>query len=147
MSHFENKVVIKTILDFSQIATGLTGSFATGLKLDSNLIKSNVFIFNSTGISIIEAAAAIAADIDVVATDGYIVIANSQNNNAVTAYYADNLNNNGNETALVVLSGINIDTLTADRYTLIRTRFFEVFYKKKGVLNDKQNQKNLYTRI
>ena len=34
-----------------------------------------------------------------------------------------------------------------DRYTLIRTRFFEVFYKKKGVLNDKQNQKNLYTRI
>ncbi len=39
------------------------------------------------------------------------------------------------------------DLVQFDRYTLIRTRFFEVFYKKKGVLNDKQNQKNLYTRI
>jgi hypothetical protein len=104
-------------LDVSSLVVGgLTGIFSTGLKLNSDFIKGNVFIFNSTSISINEAAAAIAADIDVVATNGYIVIANSQNNDAVTLYYADNLDNNGNETPLVILSGLDINTLTATNF-------------------------------
>jgi hypothetical protein len=102
-------------LQFSGIVS-LTKSVATGVKLATNFQANNIFIFDETPISIADAAAKIAADADVIATDGFIVIPNSQDNNVVTVYYSDNLHLNGMETPLVCLSGTNINTLSATNF-------------------------------
>ena len=103
------------VLDFSAIAH-LTKSVATGQTLATDFAANNVFIFDGTPITIADAASAIAADVSVVATDGYIVIADSANHNAVTAYHSTDLAGNGAETALVILSGVNINNLTAANF-------------------------------
>jgi hypothetical protein len=100
------------VLDLSAIAN-LTDAVATGQTLITDFAAANVFIFDATPIAIVDAANAIAADVSVVATDGYIVIANSANSNAVTVYHSTDLANNGAETALAILSGVDIAQLTA----------------------------------
>ncbi|MCK9202341.1 MAG: hypothetical protein M0P42_14520, partial [Gallionella sp.] len=100
------------VLDLSAIAN-LTDSVATGQTLTTDFVAANVFIFDATPVAIADAANAIAADVSVIATDGYIVIADSANGNAVTVYHSTDLAANGMETALVVLSGVNIVQLTA----------------------------------
>jgi hypothetical protein len=100
------------VLDFSAIAS-LTGSVATQQTLVTDFGVNNVFIFDSTPVTIAAAASAIAADASVVATNGYIVIADSANHNAVTVYHSTDLAANGVETALVILTGVNINNLTA----------------------------------
>ena len=114
------------VLSFSSIAANLSKSVATGVTLTGNLAANNVFIFTSTPVSITDAAARIASDNNVSATNGYIVIANSQNNNAVTVYHSANLDKNdigsgvgvGVTTELVVLSGTSINTLTTDNFLI-----------------------------
>ncbi len=106
------------VLDFSSIVANLSKSVATGVTLTGNLAANNVFIFTSTPVSITDAAARIASDNNVSATNGYIVIANSQNNNAVTVYHSADLDKNGATTELVVLSGTSINTLTADNFLI-----------------------------
>ncbi|MCK9352527.1 MAG: hypothetical protein M0P59_00030 [Gallionella sp.] len=100
------------VLDLSAIAN-LTDSVATGQTLTTDFVAANVFIFDATPVAIADAANAIATDVSVTATDGYIVIADSTNGNAVTVYHSTDLANNSTETALVVLSGVNIVQLTA----------------------------------
>ncbi|MCK9201940.1 MAG: Ig-like domain-containing protein, partial [Gallionella sp.] len=104
-------------LDFSAIVN-LTDSVATGQTLTTNFAANNVFVFDGTPVTITAAASAIAADVSVVATDGYIVIADSANNNAVTVYHSTSLDTNGTETALAVLSGVNIVNLTAANFVV-----------------------------
>ena len=99
------------VLDLTAIAN-LTDAIATGQTLATDFAADNVFIFDGTPITIADAANAIANDISVVATDGYIVIADSANYDAVTVYHSTDLNANGTETALVILSGVNITSLT-----------------------------------
>ena len=108
------------VLSFSSIAANLSKSVATGVTLTGNLAANNVFIFTSTPVSITDAAARIASDNNVSATNGYIVIANSQNNNAVTVYHSADLDKNpsGATTELVVLSGTSINTLTTDNFLI-----------------------------
>ena len=104
------------VLDLSTIAN-LADSIATGQTLTTDFAANNVFIFNGTPTTIAEAATAIAADVSMVAMAGYIVIADSANHNAVTAYHsADLAGNTGTETALVILSGVNIINLTAANF-------------------------------
>ncbi|MBY4676804.1 DUF4214 domain-containing protein [Marinobacterium arenosum] len=103
------------VLDFSAIA-GLTDSITTAVTLTSDFSADNVFVFTSTEVSIADAASAIATDTDVVATEGFIVIADSDNNGIATVYHSTDLANNGTETALIKLSGFNIDDLTADNF-------------------------------
>lgn len=103
------------VLDFSAIAH-LAGSVATGQTLTTIFAANNVFIFDGTPVTIADAANAIAADVSVVATNGYIVIADSANHNAVTVYHSTDLAANGVETALVILSGVNINNLTAANF-------------------------------
>ncbi|MCK9353629.1 MAG: M10 family metallopeptidase C-terminal domain-containing protein [Gallionella sp.] len=100
------------VLDLSAIAN-LTDAVATGQTLTTDFAAANVFIFDATPVAIADAANAIAADVSVIATDGYIVIADSANGNAVTVYHSTDLAANGTETALVVLSGVAIAQLTA----------------------------------
>ena len=64
------------------------------------------------------AASAIAADDSVVATQGYIVIRDSGHADAVTVYHSTDLGANGAETALVILSGVNIANLTAANFVV-----------------------------
>jgi hypothetical protein len=104
------------VLDFTAIAP--TDSVATGLTTSSNFGANNVFVFNSTQVSITDAAAAIANDDDVTATTGYIVIADSNNSGRVTVFHSTDLAVDGTETALVVLSGINIASLTAENFLI-----------------------------
>jgi formylmethanofuran dehydrogenase subunit D len=103
------------VLDFSAIA-GLTDAVATGLTLASDFAASNVFVFNTTPVTVAQAASAIAADVSVVATAGYIVIADSANSNAVTVYHSTDLAVDGTETALAIMSGVNIADLTAANF-------------------------------
>ena len=103
------------VLNFSAIAN-LTDAVATGQTLNTDFAASNVFIFDATPVTIADAANAIANGVSVLATDGYIVIADSANGNAVTAYNSTDLAGNGIETALVVLSGVNIDNLLAANF-------------------------------
>jgi hypothetical protein len=100
------------VLDFSAIAH-LTASVATGQTVTTNFGANNVFIFDGTATTIGEAAKAIAADATVVAGEGYIVIKDSANHDAVTVYHSNDLNINGADTALVILSGVDITQLTA----------------------------------
>ncbi|MFZ3017469.1 MAG: hypothetical protein WA056_03290, partial [Gallionella sp.] len=100
------------VLDLSAIAN-LTDFVATGQTLTTDFVAANVFIFDATPVAIADAANAIAADVSVIATDGYIVIADSANANAVTVYHSTDLAANGAETALAILSGVNIVQLTA----------------------------------
>ena len=100
------------VLDLSAIAN-LTDAVATGQTLTTDFVAANVFIFDATPVTIADAANAIAADVSVIATDGYIVIADSASGNAVTVYYSTDLAANGAETALAILSGVNIAQLTA----------------------------------
>ena len=109
-----------------------TGAYAT---ITSNFTDANVFIFDSTAINITAAANAIAATAAVGAVDGFgtgsstdtfgvnaglyggfIVIKDSANDNKVTVYYSDNLGANGTETAVAVLTGVNILDLTAANF-------------------------------
>jgi len=101
------------VLDLSGIAS-LTDSLATGLTTSSDFAANNVFIFSSAKVSIGDAAAAIAADADVVATEGYIVIKDADNNGMTTVYHSTDLAGNGTETALVQLSGLAIGTLIGE---------------------------------
>ncbi len=105
------------VLDFSAIAT-LTDSVATGQTLATNFAANNVFIFDGTPVTIADAAIAIAADDSVLATAGYIVIADSANNNAVTVYHSTNLATDGAETALAILSGVTISNLMAANFVV-----------------------------
>jgi hypothetical protein len=100
------------VLDFSAIAH-LTASVATGQTLSTDFGANNVFIFDGTATTIAAAASAIAADASVEAGEGYIVIKDSANHDAVTVYHSNDLNNNGVDTALVILSGVDITHLTA----------------------------------
>jgi len=102
-------------LDFSAIA-GLVDAVATGQTLATDFGASNVFIFNGTPVTVADAASAIAAGASVVATVGYIVIADSANSNAVTVYHSTDLAANGTETALAILSGVTITNLTAANF-------------------------------
>ena len=61
-------------------------------------------------------AAAVAADASVVATSGYLVLLDSANSNALTVFHSTNLNTDGTETALVILSGVTISTLTSANF-------------------------------
>ncbi len=101
------------VLDLSGIA-GLTDSIATGLTTSSDFAANNVFIFSSAKVSIGDAAAAIAADADVVATEGYIVIKDADNSGITTVYHSTDLAGNGTETALVQLSGLAIGSLIGE---------------------------------
>jgi hypothetical protein len=101
------------VLDFSAIVD-LTDSVATAVSLSSDFSANNVFVFDSTAVSVAQAASAIAADADVTATTGYIVIADSANNDVVTVYHSDDLAADGTETALVVLADFNISDITAN---------------------------------
>ena len=103
------------VLDLSAIA-GLADSVATGLTLATDFAANNVFIFDGTPVTIDEAANAIANDASVAATQGYIVIADSANHNAVTVYHSADLAANGTETALVILSGVDITQLAAGNF-------------------------------
>lgn len=100
------------VLDLSGIAS-LTDSVETGMTLAGDFHANNVFVFTGTQVSISDAAAAIAADTSVTATTGYIVIADSNNHGTVTVYHSTDLAANGVETALVVLSGVSISSLTS----------------------------------
>jgi len=102
-------------LDFSAIVN-LTDSVATGQTLTTNFAANNVFIFDATPVTIANAASAIAAGASVVATQGYIVIADSANNNAVTVYHSTDLAADGAETALAILSGVTITNLIAANF-------------------------------
>jgi hypothetical protein len=104
------------VLDLSGIA--LIDSIATGLTTSGDFDANNVFIFSSAKVSIDDAAAAIAADSDVVATEGYIVIKDEDNNGITTVYHSTNLAGNGTETALVQLSGLAIGTLIGANFGL-----------------------------
>jgi hypothetical protein len=105
------------IIDMSAIAS-LTDSVATGLNEQSDFGANNVFIFDGTAVSIDDAASKIAADDSVVATQGYIVIRDSDHADAVTVYHSTNLDENGAETALVLLSGVTITNLTAANFVV-----------------------------
>jgi hypothetical protein len=105
-------------LDFTGIANLTDGLVQTGLTATSNFGDNNVFVFTSTQVSITDAAVVIAADTDVTATTGYLVIADSGNSGRVTVYHSTDLAANGTETALVVLSGIDIATLTAENFLI-----------------------------
>jgi hypothetical protein len=94
----------------------LVDAIATGQTLATDFAAANVFVFDATPVAIADAAAAIAADISVVATDGYLVIADAANANRVTVYHSTDLAANGTETALVVLSGVDITQLTAGNF-------------------------------
>jgi hypothetical protein len=98
------------IIDMSGIAN-LTLAAATGLGLDSDFGADNLFIFDATPVSINAAAAAIAVDSSVTASQGYIVIRDAGNADTVTVYHSTDLSKNGAETALAILSGVNITTL------------------------------------
>jgi hypothetical protein len=100
-------------LDLSGIAN-LSDSLSTGLSLSSDFSDNNVFIFNSTSIKIADAAAAIAADSDVTAQQGFIVIKDVDNNGMTTVYHSTDLAGDGVETALVMLSGTTIGSLISD---------------------------------
>ena len=89
---------------------------ATGQTLTTNFAANNVFIFDATPVTIANAASAIAAGASVVATQGYIVIADSANNNAVTVYHSTDLAADGAETALAILSGVTITNLIAANF-------------------------------
>lgn len=87
------------------------GFFAqTGVATGSSFDTRNVFVFNSTPVSIEAAAAAIAADTSVNATHGIMVI-KSSTTNQVEVYHSDNLNANGTETLVATLIGTDIATL------------------------------------
>ena len=103
------------VLDLSAIAN-LADAVATGQTLTTDFAAANVFIFDATPVAIADAANAIATDVSVVATDGYIVIADAANANAVTLYHSTDLATNGAETALAILSGVNIAQLTAGNF-------------------------------
>jgi len=105
------------VLDFSSIAA-LTDAVATGQTLATDFAANNVFVFDGTAVTIASAASAIAADVSVVATAGYIVIADSGNNNRVTVYHSTDLAANGTETALAILSGVTIANLTAANFVV-----------------------------
>jgi Ca2+-binding RTX toxin-like protein len=100
------------VLDLSAIAN-LTDAVAIGQTLTTDFAAANVFIFDATPVAIADAANAIAADVSVIATDGYIVIADSANANAVTVFHSTDLAANGTETVLAILSGVNIVQLSA----------------------------------
>jgi len=105
------------VLDLSAIAN-LADAVATGQTLTTDFAAANVFIFDATPVAIADAANAIATDVSVVATQGYIVIADvaNANANAVTVYHSTDLATNGTETALVILSGVSIAQLTAENF-------------------------------
>ena len=102
-------------MDFSAIVD-LVDAVVTGQTLTTDFGAGNVFIFDSTPVTVADAASAIAADVTVVATQGYIVIADSANNNTVTVYHSTDLDTNGTETALAILSGVTITNLTAANF-------------------------------
>ncbi|MCX7294509.1 hypothetical protein [Janthinobacterium sp.] len=104
------------VIDMSAIAH-LTASVAVGVNLSTDFGADNLFIFDGTSVSIGAAASAIAADNSVLSGQGYIVIADAQNNGAVTVYHSSDLSNaNAIDTALVLLSGVNITQLTAANF-------------------------------
>jgi len=104
------------VIDMSAIAH-LTAAAAVGVNLGTDFGADNLFIFDSTAVSIHDAASAIAADSSVLSGQGYIVIADAQNNGAVTVYHSSDLSNaHAIDTALVLLSGVNITQLTAANF-------------------------------
>ena len=103
------------IIDMSGIA-GLSDSVATGVGLGSDFGPDNVFVFDATPVTIDAAAAAIALDASVTASQGYIVIKDADNADLVTVYHSTDLNANGAETALALLSGVNISNLVAANF-------------------------------
>ncbi|PMQ04396.1 hypothetical protein [Janthinobacterium sp. AD80] len=106
------------VIDMSAIAD-LTASVAIGVNLGTDFGNDNLFIFDGTAVSIQAAASAIAADSSVLSGQGYIVIADAQNNGAVTVYHSSDLSNaNAIDTALVLLSGVNITQLTAANFVV-----------------------------
>jgi hypothetical protein len=89
-------------------------TFDLGVSLTGDFGAHEVFIFSSAKVSIGDAAAAIAADDDVLADAGFIIIKDAANNGITTVYHSTDLNNNGVETALVQLSGLAIGALTSE---------------------------------
>ena len=98
--------------------TSLTDSVATGLTVASDFGANNVFIFNGTATTIAAAAAAIAADTDVVATDGFIVIKDSSNGDKVTVFHSTDLAADGTESAIATLVGVDITALTSANFAV-----------------------------
>jgi hypothetical protein len=96
----------------------LADSVATGLTVASDFGENNVFIFNGTATTIAAAAAAIAADADVVATVGYIVIKDSANGDKVTVFHSTDLGVDGTETAIATLVGVDITALTSANFAV-----------------------------
>jgi hypothetical protein len=103
------------VLNMSGIAN-LTDAVVTGQTVATTFANNNVFVFDATPVTIATASAAIAAATAVTNTTGYIVIADSANNNAVTVYHSANLDTGGTVTALALLSGVNITSLTAANF-------------------------------
>ena len=104
------------VIDMSAIAD-LTASVAVGVSLGTDFGNDNIFIFNETAVSIGAAASAIAADNSVLSGQGYIVIRDIDNGGAVTVYHSSDLSSAQSlDTALVLLSNVNITQLTAANF-------------------------------
>lgn len=94
-------------LDFDGILDGVTKGYSEISTVGGNFVASNVIVIGGST-TIAAAATAIAADADVVATAGLIVISNGSD---TLVYHSDDLAGNGTETLLVTLTGIS-DTST-----------------------------------
>lgn len=95
------------VMDFDGILDGVTKGYSEIATVGGNFVASNVIVIGGTT-TIAAAATAIAADADVIATVGLIVISNGVD---TLVYHSTDLADNGTETLLVTLSGIT-DTST-----------------------------------
>jgi hypothetical protein len=101
------------------ISDNNTVSVKTGLSAastDFGTSATNVFIFDSTTISIATAAEKIAGDADIAdGADGFIVIKDSSKGGLVSVYHSDDLGaDGGTETLVAMLSGTTIGSLIAE---------------------------------
>jgi len=107
------------VLNLDGIISGdNTVSVKTGLSAastDFGTSATNVFIFDSTIISIATAAEKIAGDADIAGgADGFIVIKDSSKGGLVSVYHSDDLGADGTETLVAMLSGTTIGSLIAE---------------------------------
>jgi hypothetical protein len=106
------------VLNLDGIISGDTVSEKTGLSAastDFGTSATNVFIFDSTTISIATAAEKIAGDADITdGADGFIVIKDSSKGGLVSVYHSDDLGADGTETLVAMLSGTTIGSLIAE---------------------------------
>ncbi|SNS84030.1 Hemolysin-type calcium-binding repeat-containing protein, partial [Noviherbaspirillum humi] len=69
--------------------------------------NSNVFIFDNASTTVDAVSAAIAADDDVTASQGFVIFKDANNGDKTTIYHSSDLASGGTMTALVVLSGVD----------------------------------------